>query len=148
MNFAIPGFQTPETPNQDQRITAKLDGTIVWDVVEVGDERSLPAFEISVAQDHGANQIRRIVIDREQISFLNVANPIGQRVVRAVIPATSIAIGPGTYRLQAIRDHLSLAEKWVTIEPSVVNEEQLLKQRFGDCPVELKSDTDPTNTLL
>lgn len=141
MNFAIPGFQTPETPNQDQRITAKLDGTIVWDVMPVVDDRSLPVIEISLAQDHGANHIRRIVIDAMQITLMNVANDLGQRVIRAVIPASCVAVEPGTYRLQAIQDHLSVAEKWVTIVPSVDNVAQLALVRFQEDPVTLVPDT-------
>jgi len=143
MNFAIPGFMNPTTPAADQRIFAKLDGTIVWDVMPAQDDRSLPAFEISVAQDHGANHIRRIIIDQKQISIINVDNGDGQRIIRATFPATALAIGPGTYRLQAIRDYLSLAEKWVTIEPSVVNAEQLACNVFQDCPTTLKPDTTP-----
>lgn len=143
MNFAIPGFMTPETPKEDQRIFAKPDGTIIWDVMPAQDDRQLPEIDFSLSLFHRGKDMRRLVIDANQITLMNVANDLGSRVIRAVIPASCVAVEPGTYRLEAFmgKGRELVAEKWVTVEPSVVNSAVLQLNQLHDSPTWLIPDT-------
>jgi len=142
-NFAIPGFMVPETPKNDERIFATPDGTIIWDVMPAPDDRQLPVFDFELSLFHRGKDMRRLVIDQNQITLMNIANELGSRIIRAVIPASCVAIEPGTFRLEAFMGagRQRVAEKWVTVEPSVVNEAVLQLNQLHDCPTWLKPDT-------
>ncbi len=84
---ALPGFTIPGTPNEDERILALPDGTIVWDVVVVEDKNTLPALEIWLSTEFGGEKIKRLLIDPKQISLINREDDLGRRVVRATITA-------------------------------------------------------------
>lgn len=116
MNYAIPGFQTPESPKLEGRVDAKADGTIEFPFLEdLNLDFKVPKYDIWLTINRG-EQLRKLAHMGNRYVYEKHDEHRNMKTLWFRLRADELTVLPGTYDVTIYLNGEVVATRSVTIK--------------------------------
>jgi hypothetical protein len=118
MNYAFPGFQTPDSPKADAQVFSEADGSVDFCFLKNRplDER-MPAFVLYIGINHGADQKHLATAPTTKFLYAKREDNNTQSYW-CRFRNDELVFQPGSYNFQFILDGKEVAARVVTVRPN------------------------------
>lgn len=143
-NFAIPGFQTPTSPNAAGRVVLNADGMLDFPfATELNPNDKLPAFTVYISAERGREINRLAWSTTSRFIYEKRNGTTGLKEFWFKIYPDELTVLPGTYVFRFVAEGKDYAVKSVTIPDSPANELSRLPNHCGNRVASVDRSFDP-----